>query len=155
MSHFLASVSDLFEYALEDCDDSDMAEITIRNEENVQDKALGISFRRRDQITPDEIWSVFGKVVQSSARFNALDKLIMTAHNVKMPIGNGGVGITAKSRPLEIILHLKTSIVDVKAENNCRMCALVITIARLTNDPDYKAFRQGRKIAWLWIIYLR
>jgi hypothetical protein len=24
--------------------------------------------------------------------------------------------------------------------------ALVIAIAKLTNDPDYKAFRQGRKI---------
>jgi hypothetical protein len=56
MSHFLASVSDLFEHALQNCDDSDMVGITISNEENVQDKAIGISFRRRDQLTPDVIW---------------------------------------------------------------------------------------------------
>jgi hypothetical protein len=34
MSLFLASVSDLFEYALRNCDDSDMVGITINNEEN-------------------------------------------------------------------------------------------------------------------------
>jgi hypothetical protein len=69
---------DLFEYALQKSDDSDMVGITISNEENVQDNATGISFRRIDQITPDVIWSVFGKVFKSNARFNALDKLIMT-----------------------------------------------------------------------------
>jgi hypothetical protein len=67
LSHFLASVSDLFEQALQNCNDSDMVRITISNEENVQDKAIGISFRRRDQLTPDVIWSVFGKVAQSNA----------------------------------------------------------------------------------------
>jgi hypothetical protein len=50
-----------------------MVGITISNEENVQDKAIGISFRRRDQLSPDVIWSGFGKVAQSNARFNALD----------------------------------------------------------------------------------
>jgi hypothetical protein len=107
MSHFLASVSDLFEHALQKCNDSDMVGITISIEENVQDKAIGISFRRKDQITPDVIWTVFGKVAQSNARFNALDKLILNIHYVKMPIGNGrGVGIAAKGRPLANMAHL-------------------------------------------------
>ena len=48
-----------------------MVGITISNEVNVADKVIGISLRRKDQITPDVIWSVFGKVAQSSARFNA------------------------------------------------------------------------------------
>jgi hypothetical protein len=107
MFNFLASVSDLFEHALQNCDDSDMVGITISNEENVQDKATGISFRRRDQLTPDVIWSVFGKVAQSNATFNALDKLVLNIYYVKMPIGNGrGVGIAAKGRPLANMAHL-------------------------------------------------
>jgi hypothetical protein len=61
MSHFLASVTELFEYALQNCEDSDMVGIAISNEVNVQDKAIGISFRRKDQITGDVIWSVFEK----------------------------------------------------------------------------------------------
>ena len=144
MSHFLASVSDLFEYALQNCDDSDMVGITISNEVNVADKAIGISFRRKDQITPDVIWSVFGKVAQSNARFNALDKLVITVHSVKMPIGHGR--IATKGRPIEKIVHLKRSIVEVKAEENCLAHALIISIAKLTKDSDYNAFRKGYKI---------
>jgi hypothetical protein len=80
MSHFLSSVSDLFENALQNCDDSDMVVITISNDENVYDKAISISFRRKAQLIPDVIWSVFGKVAQSNARFNALDKLVLNIH---------------------------------------------------------------------------
>jgi hypothetical protein len=50
-----------------------MVGITISNKVNVRDKAVGNSFRRKDQITGDVILSVFEKVAQSNARFNALD----------------------------------------------------------------------------------
>jgi hypothetical protein len=83
MSHFLASVTELFECTLRYCKDSDMVGVTISNKVNVQDKALGIRFRRKDQITGDVICSVFENVAQSNARFNALDKLVMTVHSVK------------------------------------------------------------------------
>ena len=88
MSHFLDSVTELFDYALRDLEDSYMVGITISNEVEVKDRAIGISFRR-DQITGDVIWSVFEKVAQSNARFNALDKLVMTVHSVRIPIGHG------------------------------------------------------------------
>jgi len=120
-----------------------MLGITISNEVNVQDKEIGISFRRKDKITSNVIWSVFEKVAQSNARFNALDKLVMTVHSVKMPVGHGR--IATKGRPLETMVHLKRSIVEVKAEENCLAHAL-ISIARLTNDPNYEAYRKGYKI---------
>jgi hypothetical protein len=123
-----------------------MVRITISNEENVQDKAIGFSSRRKDQITPDVIWSVFGKVDQSNARFNALDKLVTPIHNVKMPIGNDGAGIAAKGTPLETMVYLKRSIIEVKAENNCLAHALVIAIAKLINELNYVAYRKGRNI---------
>jgi hypothetical protein len=44
------------------------------------------------------------------------------------------------------MVHLKKSIVEVKAAENCLAHALLIAIAKLINDPDYKAFHQGRKI---------
>jgi len=146
MSHFMASVPDLFEYALRNCDDSDMVGITITNEVNVSDKAIGISFRRKDQITSEVIWSVLGKVGQSNARFNALDKLIMTVHAVKMPVGNGK-GNTAKGRSLETMVRLKQSIVQVKAESNCLAHALVIAKAKVDgDDKNYQSYRRGNKI---------
>jgi hypothetical protein len=69
----------------------------------------------------------------------------LTVHYVKMPNGNGKE-IPTKGRPLETMVHLKPSIIKVKAEENCLAHALVRAVARLTNDPDYKAFRMGYKI---------
>jgi hypothetical protein len=42
--------------------------------------------------------------------------------------------------------HLKRSIVEVKAENNCLAHALITAIARVTNDPNYNSYRKGNKI---------
>ena len=49
--------------------------LSIRNTENVQDKMIGISFRRRDKLKLDVVWCVFMKVVQSNARFGLSDRL--------------------------------------------------------------------------------
>jgi hypothetical protein len=65
-------------------------------------------------------------------------------HYLKMPVGFGR--LKSKGRPLDEVAHLKSSIVKVKAEQNCLAHALVIAIARVTNDPNYKAFYRGRKI---------
>ena len=58
MSHFLDSVTELFDCAIRDVEDSDMVGITISNEVEVKDRAIRISFRRRDQITGDVIWCI-------------------------------------------------------------------------------------------------
>ena len=47
VTHFLASVNDLFGHVLLDVDDSDMVGITIRNHVNQNDEPLGIIFRRK------------------------------------------------------------------------------------------------------------
>jgi hypothetical protein len=64
VTHFQATVIDLFEYALRNVNDADMVGITIRNEVNMLDAAIGISFRRKDQLSEEVIWSVFSKVAQ-------------------------------------------------------------------------------------------
>ena len=75
MDHFLVSVNDLFEHVLQDVGDADMVGVAIYNEVNQSDRPIGISVRRRNQLSGDVIWSVFEKVTQSHSRFNALDKL--------------------------------------------------------------------------------
>ena len=83
ITHFQTSVNDLFDYALRNVD-SDMVGVAIHNEVNLLDKAIGISFRRKDQLSETVIWSVFSKVAQSNARYNAMDRLIVV-QSVKMP----------------------------------------------------------------------
>ena len=75
-AHFLASVKDLIEDALRDLVDSDMVGMIIQNQVNPSDKPIGISFRRKDQLPGDVLWSVFEKVSKSNSRFNALDELV-------------------------------------------------------------------------------
>jgi hypothetical protein len=58
VNHFLASVNDLFQYASRDASDSDIVEITIRNDVNQNDKPIGVSFRQKDQFSREVIWSV-------------------------------------------------------------------------------------------------
>jgi hypothetical protein len=66
-----------------------MVGLTIRNTENVKDKVVGISLRRRDQLKPDVVSDVLGKVIQSNARFGLTDRLEVCPDHVRMPAGNG------------------------------------------------------------------
>jgi len=65
----------LTNYLVDKVPDRDLVGLTIRNTENVQDKVVGISLRRRDQLKADVVWSVLGKVIQSNARFALTDRL--------------------------------------------------------------------------------
>jgi len=144
VGYFLASVNEHFEYALQDVSDDEMVGITIQNQVNQNDKPTGISFRRKTQLSGEVIWSVLEKVAHSSATFNTLDSIFVTVHSVKTPVGYSKRTIKSMGRPLSVIAHLKKCIVDVKAEENC--LALTIAIARVENDANYKAYRQGWKI---------
>jgi len=66
-----------------------------------------------------------------------------------MPGGFGKHALKSMGRQLSTMAHLKRSIVEVKTEENCLANALVIAIAKVENDPNYKAYRQGRKIRYL------
>jgi hypothetical protein len=75
VKHFLSGINDPFEHDLQCVRDGDMVVVAIHNDINQNDRAVRISFRRRDQVAGDVIWSVFERVVQSNARFNALNSL--------------------------------------------------------------------------------
>jgi hypothetical protein len=62
LDHFAASMSDVFEHALQGAVDGDMVGVAIRNDVNQNDRTVGISFRRRNQLSADVIWSVFERV---------------------------------------------------------------------------------------------
>jgi hypothetical protein len=58
VDHFLTTVNELFEYVLQDVQDWDIVRVVIRNDINQSDKPIAISFRRRDQISWNVIWSL-------------------------------------------------------------------------------------------------
>ena len=71
--------------------------VAIHNEVNQNDRPVGISFRRRDQLSGDVIWSVF-EVSQLNSRSNAVDTFTVVVYSFRMPVGFGfrGDGIKTK-----------------------------------------------------------
>ena len=80
-----------------------------------------------------------GRSPSKNARFNALDTLRVVLHSVRMPVCCGFRGVKTIGKPLSVMAHFKKNIVQVKTEKNCLAHALIIAIAKLTNDPDYVA----------------
>jgi hypothetical protein len=60
-------ITALTNYLVHDVHDRDLVGVRIRNTENVQDKVVGISLRRHDQLKRDVVWGVPGKVMKSNA----------------------------------------------------------------------------------------
>ena len=89
---------------------------------------------------------MFEKVAQSNARFNAMDRLVIVVHSVKMPVGFGRTALRTEGRQLANLAHLKRSIIEVRAEHNCLAHALLIAIARIDRHPNYQSFCKGNKI---------
>ena len=145
MDHFLVSVNDMFEHVLQDVGNSDMMGIAIHNEISQNDRQIGITFRRRDQLSGDMIWSMFEKVHQSNARFNYLDASTVVVHPGRMPIRFGGS--KAKSRRLLGITHLKKSIIVDKVETYCLAPALDIAIVKVTHESNYNGIVKLEKHA--------
>jgi len=89
----------------------------------MEDEVVGISLCRRDQLKPDVVWAVLGKIIQSNARFVLSDRLEVQLDNVRMPAGNGRV--RTKGRSLDVMSVIKKCIVTVKAAVNCLAYALI------------------------------
>jgi hypothetical protein len=77
--------------------------LKIHNSDNVQDKVIGISLRRCDQLKPDVVRDVLGKVIQSKARFGLTDRLEVYLDHVRMPAGNGKRAEKMKGPPLTVL----------------------------------------------------
>jgi hypothetical protein len=137
-------ITALTKYLVDKVPDSDLVGFRIRNTENVQDKLVGFSLRRRDQLKADVVWSVLGKVIQSNARFALTDRLEVHLDHVRMPAGNGKLAEKRKGRSLNVLSAIKRSIVVVKAAFLCLVHALIIAMAGVNNDPKYALYRDGK-----------
>jgi hypothetical protein len=121
----------------------DLVVLRIRNTENLQDKAVAISLSRGDQLKPDVVCSVLGKVIQCNARFPLSDRLEVHLDHVRMPVGIGTE--KTKGMSLSVLSAIKKSIFVMKAAL-CLAHALIIAMARVNSDPNYKSYRDGKAL---------
>ena len=139
MTYLKECITELTNYLVDDVPDRDLVGVKIRNMENFEDKVLGISFRRRDQMKPDLIWFVLSKVIQSNATFGLTGRLEVHLDHVRIPVGNGKSAEKTKGRSLDVLSSIKRSIVAVKA---ALAHALIIAIAHVNVDPKYASYRK-------------
>jgi hypothetical protein len=137
-------ITALTDYLVGEVPGRDLVGLRIRKTENVADKVVGISIRCRDQLKPDVVWDVLGKVIQSNPRFGLTDRLEVHLDHVQMPAGNGRE--KTKGRSLDVLSAIKKSIVVVKAVFLCLAHALIIAMARVNGDPKYKSYRNGYQL---------
>lgn len=88
-AHLKKCITALINYLVDEVPGRDLMGVRIRNTENVQDKVVGISLRRRDKFKTDVVWDVLGKVIQSKARFGLSDRLEVHLDHVRIPAGTG------------------------------------------------------------------
>jgi hypothetical protein len=144
VTYFRDSLQEILEIIETDVEASDMLGFQITNSRNSVDRHIGLSFRRKDQISVDTITSVFEKVCQSNTNFNSTDILTVKLNCVKIPLGHGRV--KSKGRLVSTLAYLKRSVVEVKSYVNCLAHALIIGIAQITHNPNYVSYRKGMKI---------
>jgi len=108
VSDFLASLNDSFRHAIQNLSESDMVGITIQNRVYQNEKPIGIRFRLRTSWR-GMLYCLWSKRFHNETRFNALDKLIMTVHSLRMSVVLGKRGLKRRGRPLSVMAHLKRS----------------------------------------------
>ena len=66
---------------------------------------FGISFRRREQLKHDLIWTVLCRVIQSNARYGLTDRLEVHLDHERIPVGNGKLAEKTKVRSLDVLWY--------------------------------------------------
>jgi len=67
-------------------------------------------------------------------------------HSFRIPVCFGRTALRTKGRSLANMAHLKSSIIEIRAEHNCLAHALITAIAKMNKVSNYQTYRKGNKI---------
>ena len=130
----------IFEHILNDVtegmNENDQVRFVLRSTQ--LETPISIPFMPLHQLTSERVFSHIQRVVQSNRDFRLNDTVNVDIIHIEAPQGSG----KRKSRSIVNIreyLHKKKSIISI--ENNDDLClarALVVAIAKVENEPNYK-----------------
>ncbi|WP_143442446.1 hypothetical protein, partial [Klebsiella pneumoniae] len=113
---------------------------------NKSDKEPGyVSFRPASEVNGDILWEIFGRLIQSNAdSVKSTDTFRVQCTRVNLPLGSGRVRPGLYNNFSEECKR-RTGIISINnVDNLCLPRALVVAVANVTKDPEYKAIRQDR-----------
>ena len=138
----------IFEHLLndvtQDMNEKDQVRFVLRSEQ--LDTPISLPFMPVEQLTTERVFSQIERVIQSNRDFRLNDTVTVDIIHVEAPQGSG----RSKRTTLNIreYLHKKGSVIIIKNNDNlCLVRALVVAIAKVENDPNYKNLRDPKRRA--------
>ena len=137
----------IFEHLLndvtQDMNDQDQVRFVLRSDQ--LDTPISMPFMPVEQLTPERVFSQIERVIQSNRDFRLNDTVVVDIIHVEAPQGSG----RSKRNVLNIkdFLHKKGSVITIQNNDNlCLARALVVAIAKIEKDPNYKNLtKPGRR----------
>ena len=136
----------IFEHLLNDVtrdmNGKDQVRFVLRSDQ--LDTPISLPFMAAEQLTTERVFSQIERVIQSNRDFRLNDTVTIDMIHVEAPQGSG----RSKRTTLNIreYLHKKGSVITIKNNDNlCLARALVVAIAKIENDPNYKDLRDSKK----------
>ena len=133
----------IFEHILDDVtrgmNEKDQVRFVLRSDQ--LDLPISIPFMPLAQLTTERVFSQIQRVIQSNQDFRLNDTVTIDIIHVQEPQGGTSNG-KSKRTTLDIREYLKKkkSVITINnTDNLCLARALVVAIARIENDPKYKA----------------
>ena len=138
----------IFEHLLNDItngmNEEDQVRFVLRSTQ--LETPISLPFMSVHQLTPERVFSQIERVVQSNRDFRLNDTVVVDLVHVEAPQGSG-----RKKRDLidlKEFLHKKRSIINIQNKDDlCLARALVVAIAKIEKDPEYKNLADSRRKA--------
>ena len=138
----------IFEHLLNDItngmNEEDQVRFVLRSTQ--LETPISLPFMSVQQLTPERVFSQIERVVQSNRDFRLNDTVVVDLVHVEAPQGSG-----RKKRDLidlKEFLHKKKSIINIQNKDDlCLARALVVAIAKIEKDPEYKNLADSRRKA--------
>ena len=134
----------LLEEVTEGMNPNDQVRFILRSDQ--LDTPISIPFLPVEQLTTERVFSQIERVIQSNQEFRLNDTVTIDINHVKSPEGSGKT--RHKRTVLNIRDHLKEKRSIIRINNNDDFClarALVVSIARIENDPKYAQIRNSNR----------
>ena len=128
----------------QDINDQNQVRLVLRSDQ--LDTPISIPFMPVIQLTPEKVFSQIERVIQSNRDFRLNDTVVVDIIHVEAPQGSGRSKRTILN--IKDFLHKKKSVITIRNDDNlCLARALVVAIAKIEKDPNYKnLLKPGYKI---------
>ena len=138
----------IFEHLLndvtQDMNEKDQVRFVLRSEQ--LDTPISIPFMTVEQLTTERVFSQIERVIQSNRDFRLNDTVTVDIIHVEAPQGSGKSRRKRDILDIREYLHKKRSIITIRNNDNlCLARALVVSIAKIENAPNYRTLIRSDK----------